>query len=561
MRFEILGPLRVRPDGHEMAITAGRERALLAMLLFHANSTVPTGQLIDAMWSTDPPGNARNQLQQCISRLRRRLGAAGSTGPAISTEPVGYRITVNPTDLDLYEFRRSVAEARTAAHTGNHHDARTSYRTALARWRGPALAGIDNHHIRQAAATLDEERLHVLEECLTSELEAGGAGELVAELTDLVAQHPHHEALHHALMLALYRAGRQADALAAYRHARRLLSDELGTEPGTDLRQLHRAILNRDPTLDVAPPPRPATTPPPPTPRELPPHVAGFTGRDDALKALDELLPHRDEATGPVVISTITGTAGVGKTALAIHWAHRVADRFPDGQLYLNLRGYATEVPLRPIEALSTMLRSLGMPPDQIPVDEAEASARYRSVLADRRVLIVLDNAGTVDQVRPLLPGSSGCLALVTSRDRLAGLVARDGARRLTLDVLPADEAHTLGSERVRAEPEATAQLATACARPPRAPGRCTFHDLLRGYADRAQALMWGDHERAAESYLEASTLAPEACRPEGEASAQNNLAAVDNPLPPSCIGAPRAGSSTTSELRRQPGPAGERQS
>jgi tetratricopeptide (TPR) repeat protein len=270
-------------------------------------------------------------------------------------------------------------------------------------------------------------------------------------------------------MLALYRAGRQADALAAYRHARQLLHDDLGTEPSAELQQLHHAILNRDPALEPGRSPGPPTTSSAPRPRELPPDVASFTGRAEALKALDEFQPAGGDLTGPVVISAIAGTAGVGKTALAVHWAHRVADRFPDGQLYLNLRGYATSAPLRPIEALSMMLRSLGMTPDQIPIEEAEATARYRSLLADRRVLVVLDNARSVDQVRPLLPGSPGCLALVTSRDRLAGLLARDGARRITLDVLPADEEHALlsrllGNERVAAEPEATTRLASACA-------------------------------------------------------------------------------------------------
>jgi DNA-binding SARP family transcriptional activator len=458
----------VDADGREVAITAGRERILLAMLLLHANQPLSTDLLVDTIWATEVPHNARNQLQTCIHRLRRHLHEPGSDRQLIVTEPAGYRINVDPEDLDLYEFRRLVGEARAAASTGSHHDAKSGYRAALDLWRGPALPSIDSHLIRAAAAGLDEERVQALEECLDSELAAGGAGELVAELTELVAQHPHRERLHRGLMLALYRAGRQADALAAYRHARQLLYDQLGTEPSAELQRLHHAILNRDPSLDAVRPPGPATAAPLPTPRELPPDVAGFTGRIEALKALDELQPP-DDLTGPIVISAIAGTAGVGKTALAVHWAHRVAKRFPDGQLYLNLRGYATGAPLRPIEALAMMLRSLGMGPDQLPTEEAEASARFRSLLADRRVLVVLDNARSVEQVRPLLPGGSGCLALVTSRDRLGGLVARDGARRLTLDVLPADEAYTLlarllGNDRVAGEPAATAQLAGACA-------------------------------------------------------------------------------------------------
>lgn len=464
MRFEILGPIRVNIDVHEVAITAGRERTLLAMLLLHANNPVTTEKLVDAIWDTSAPQTARNQLQRCVHQLRRRIGDLGST--VIVTEPTGYRAAVDSNELDLFQFRQLVAEARAMANSGRPAEAATTYRAALDLWRGPALADIDSPPVREAAALLDQEYAQALEERLDVELAAGGAGELVTEVAALVQQHPYREGLHGALMLALYRAGRQAEALAAYRRARRLLHDELGTEPGSKLQRLHRAILARDPTLDVPPPGQPGPTPP--KPRELPGDVSGFTGRVDALETLDEHLPDGEDPTGPVIISAIAGTAGVGKTALAVRWAHRVADRFPDGQLYLNLRGYATGSPLPPIEALSMLLRSLGLPSDQIPVEEPEASARYRTLLADRRVLVVLDNARSVTQVRPLLPGSPGCLALVTSRDRLAGLVARDGTHRLTLDVLDADDAHDLlahllGVAGVRAEPEATAELARAC--------------------------------------------------------------------------------------------------
>jgi tetratricopeptide (TPR) repeat protein len=402
-----------------------------------------------------------------VSRLRKRLQSVGLADELIVTEPAGYRAAVDRADLDLLEFRRLVGDARAAASDGRPDAAAASYRAALALWRGPAFAGIDSDPLVRAAAALDEERAQALEERLDVELTGGGGGELVAELTNLVQQHPHREGLHRALMLALYRAGRQADALAAYRHARQLFHDGLGIEPGAELQRLHHAILNRDPTLAGQPQPHPA--PPPAKPRELPLDVAGFTGRADALKELDELLPEQSSPSGPVVITAIAGTAGVGKTALAVHWAHRVVERFPDGQLYVNLRGYATGAPLRPIEALSMLLRSMGMPPDQIPVVETEASARYRSLLADRRVLVVLDNARSAHQVRPLLPGSPGCLALVTSRDRLAGLVARDGAQRIVLDVLAASEAQALltrllGRERVETEPEAVDDLARACA-------------------------------------------------------------------------------------------------
>ncbi len=362
------------------------------------------------------------------------------------------------------------------------------------------------------------------EECIDAELAAGGAGRLVPELTELVSRSPHRERLHRALMLALDRADRQADALGAYRHARTVLHDELGIEPGAELKRLHQAVLNRDPDLDSPAAAAQVMTGGPPTPRELPADVAGFTGRTNVLKTLDGLLadnPHGNPA--PVVISAIAGTAGVGKTALAVHWAHRVADRFPDGQLYLNLRGYAAAAPVRPIEALSALLRSLGTPPEQIPTDETQAAALYRTQLAGRRALVVLDNACSVDQVRPLLPGAPGCLVLVTSRDRLTGLVARDGATRLTLDVLTPEEAQALlstllGAERVEAEPIAGAELAQACAHLPLALRIAAAHlagtsgqsiskyttDLTMG--DRLDALqVEGDIESAVHAALDQS--------------------------------------------------------
>jgi DNA-binding SARP family transcriptional activator/Tfp pilus assembly protein PilF len=471
IRFEILGPMRVTAGGGEIAVRAARERTILAVLLLHANDLVPAQQLIEAVWQSRPLRAARTQLQGCVSRLRQQLTDAGGEPHLVLTDQTGYRLRATPSTLDTLEFRRLRAEARATAAAGRDCEARERYRAALALWRGPVLAGVDSELVRQAAGVLAEERAQALEERIQVELALGEDRELVGELTSLVREHPFREALHGALMLALYRVGRQADALAAYRRIEQVLHDDLGTEPGPDLQRLHRAMLARDPTLAA----RPAVSSPPavspaPTPHELPADVAGFTGRADAVAALDKLLPHEaGSRPGPVVIAAITGTAGVGKTALAVHWAHRVADRFPDGQLYLNLRGYASRAPLQPLEALVAMLRSLGVPVDQIPTDEAQAASLCRTLLADRRVLLVLDNAGSAEQVRPLLPGSPGCLVLVTSRDRLTGLVARDGAHRLQLDVLTTGEAgnllrRLLGPQRVAAEPAAAAELAKACA-------------------------------------------------------------------------------------------------
>ena len=327
------------------------------------------------------------------------------------------------------------------------------------------------------AARLEERRLAAVEELTEVELALGGHAGLVGELGVLVARHPLRERLRERLMLALYRSGRQAEALEVYQGGRRLLVEELGLEPGPDLQGLQQAILTSDPGLRLDTPPAhrggAAAAPPSPalTPSQLPADVAGFVGRADDLRQLDALLPERgDHAETALGVAVVAGMAGVGKTALAVHWAHQVADQFPDGQLYLDLRGYATTPQLRPIEGLRQLLHGLGV--DQVPADLEEAAGLYRSVTAGRRLLLLFDNAATADQVRSLLPGSPGCLVAVTSRDRLAGLVATHGARRLVLGPLPPEEAQALlgevvGAERIKAEPEAAAELARACSHLP----------------------------------------------------------------------------------------------
>jgi DNA-binding SARP family transcriptional activator len=523
MQFEILGPFRALTARGEVSIPTGRDRTVLAVLLLHAGSTVSTTMLIEAIWPTSPPG-ARNQLQGCVSRLRKRIADAGVTDQVILTDPGGYRVNLGPHQLDLLQFRQLVSKARNAVTADQPDRAIEQYQAALALWPGPALTGVDGD-LGRHVATLDEERVQALEERIDLELAAGGSRRLVPELSDLVRQYPHRESLHRALMLALYHSDRQADALAAYRHARRLLHDELGIEPGPELQRLHQAILSRDSTLHAAPKLAPArrSSTDDLAPRELPAAVAEFTGRADALKVLDQLLDSANGAPAPAVIAAVAGTAGVGKTALAVHWAHQVTDRFPDGQLYLNLRGYTTEPPLRPVEALSLLLRSLGTAPEQIPTEEVPAAALYRTKLAQRRMLILLDNARSVDQVRPLLPGSPSCFVLVTSRDRLTGLVARDGARRIALDVLTPVETHTLlarlvGHERLEAEPDAVAGVAKACARLPLAlriaaahlsqhPGRSLADYVAElSTGDRLVALTAdGDEETAVRSAMETS--------------------------------------------------------
>jgi DNA-binding SARP family transcriptional activator/Flp pilus assembly protein TadD len=474
VRFEILGPTRIRSGSTEVAITARRERILLAMLLLQADRCVEVERLIDAVWDDRPPKGAASQVQAGIYRLRKRLAAIGLSGQVIATESGGYRMRVNVREVDLWEFRRLRDDARKAMANGRPNEARRDYRAALGLWRGEALAGMDGLPLRGVVAGLYEERVQAWEECLHCELVAGSDAELVAELTELVSQHPLREGPHRTLMLAFYRSGRQADALGIYRELRQRLADELGIEPGEDLQELHRAVLSRDPALAAKPSAQPAPEDDrAAVPRELPAAVTSFIGRDAALKTLDEIFAASQGAHHPVpvVISAIAGTAGVGKTALAVQWAHQAADRFPDGQLYVNLRGYDTEQPMNPADALARFLSALGVADQDIPLDSDERAARFRSEVAGRRMLLVLDNAGSVEQVRPLLPGSGTCAVLVTSRDSLTGLIVGHGARRLELDLLPLADAiellRRLVGSRVDAEPDAAATLADQCARLP----------------------------------------------------------------------------------------------
>jgi DNA-binding SARP family transcriptional activator/Tfp pilus assembly protein PilF len=470
MRFAILGPLDVSgEDGQRLPLGGPQQRALLAVLLLNAGRVVSTDRLIECLWGDEPPAAARNLLQGCVAGLRRALkaGADPDRQPLVTRAP-GYCVEVRPDELDLDRFERLAAEARLTE--------------ALALWRGPALDGLDGTALdacQADIARLEEHRLAVLEQRIDADLRAGRHASLVGELESLVRSHPLRERLWVLLMIALYGADRQADALAAYQRLRRILVDQLGVEPSATVRRVQGAILSgTDPaelhgSADDAgapalvPPPAPAPTQP--VPAQLPPAVAAFTGRDEHLKYLDTLLPDGD---GAAAIGVISGTAGVGKTALAVHWAHRAREWFADGQLYVNLHGYAPAPPMRPIEALAGFLQALGTPAEAVPVEPDRASALYRTLVADRRMLVVLDNAYSAEQVRPLLPASAGCVVLMTSRDRLAGIVARDGARHLTLDVLGHHEAVTLlvrvlGAQRVQAEPEASAELVERCARLP----------------------------------------------------------------------------------------------
>jgi len=471
MEFGLLGPLIVRRDGIEIPVQRGKQRQLLAALLLNEGRLLSLDDLIAALWSAAPPSSARQSVQNCVMRLRHALGDAGRT--RIITQPYGYSLCLNAGELDLSRFEASLKDARAAAREGSWDAVAEHARAALALWRGEPLADVDfGLLVSREVPRLAELRLQTQETALEAALRLGRAGEAVPELRRLTADHPLREHLHELLMLALYRDGRQAEALACYQHARQVLIDELGAEPGTGLRQLHQQILVADPVLaEDAPGLRTAASAASAVPWELPGPVPHFVGRENELEELTGLLNRAGERPAAVLISAIGGTAGVGKTALAIHWARQVAARFPDGQLYVNLRGHDPDEPMPAADALAQLLRALGVPGQDIPAEASERAARFRSLLAGRRMLVVLDNAGHVEQVRPLLPGSPGCMTLVTSRDSLAGLVARDGAVRLDLDLLTSSEAvgllRVLIGARVDDEPDAASALAARCARLP----------------------------------------------------------------------------------------------
>ncbi|HEV8558253.1 MAG TPA: BTAD domain-containing putative transcriptional regulator [Actinophytocola sp.] len=455
--FRLLGTLEVTSAGEQRPLRTGKLRVVLATLLLRANQTVPVDELIDRLWGDTPPAAARNTAQTYVMRLRQVLGDDPRNPKLIHTLPGGYQITVTRDQLDLSRFRYLVQHAE-----GLEPDAATeALHEALALWRGPALADIPSESLRgDELPRLTEERLRALERRIDLDLEVGRHGDLVVELSTLTKEHPLRERFWGQLMLALFRSGRQAEALHTYREVRELLVDQLGVEPGAGLQRLHEGILRDDAQLRTGTP-APAST----TPRQLPADVASFTGREQELAQLADLAA----ASGSVVISAIHGTAGVGKTALAVHFGHTVAGRFPDGQLYLDLRGYAPTPAMTPGEALERLLRSLGLPPERIPREEQEQAATYRSLIAGKRVLVVLDNARTAEQVEPLLPGYPGCLVVITSRGTLSTV---DCATRLQLDVLTEEEALTLlartaGQDRVEADPGMAATLVDLCARLP----------------------------------------------------------------------------------------------
>ncbi|MCI2422790.1 tetratricopeptide repeat protein [Saccharopolyspora sp. K220] len=463
--FRLLGPLEVRVDGTPRPLGSTPVRALLACLLLEPNQVVSMDRLIDTLWDHDPPASARTIIQGYVSRLRKLFAEGGPERPEIVTRAPGYLLRVDSDRIDAHRARALIGRA----HGLEPAERSRVLAEALTLWQGPVLSDIASSRLyRMVAPNLDELRLLAVEERVAADLELGRHHQLVLELSILVDRYPLRERLTGQLMLANYRAGHRAEAQARYHALRQRLSNELGLDPGPELRELYERLLRDDPTLRN--PQRriePALGIRRPIPAELPPAPAGFVGRHRELGELDRMLAGRE--SGSSLLAVVTGTAGVGKSALALTWAHRVEHEFPDGQLYAELRGFDSKrEPLTPGEALTSMLKTLGVAANAIPVELDDRTALYRSLLAKRRVLVLLDNARDSEQVRPLLPGSSESLVLLTSRRRLDGLVVHSGARVLPLETLPTataiellDRAGVPGKS--ASEPAAAAQLAALC--------------------------------------------------------------------------------------------------
>jgi DNA-binding SARP family transcriptional activator/Tfp pilus assembly protein PilF len=547
MKFRLLGPLEVRVGEDWKGIGAPKWRSVLAALLINAGQIVSADALINEVWGDDPPAKAANLISIYVLRLRRLLGDADSS--LLVTRAPGYQLRVAATDTDALLFEAMVRDGRRVFGSGDPQGAARQLTEALALWHGRPLADVRATPLVEAEAErLAELHLGALELRITAELACGGHDQAVPEIRRLLADHPLREGLWLQLMRALDGAGRHAEALEVYGQARQAISGQLGVDPGAELRQLYADLLAKDQTglrgtisagtvaarprkpasgksrpaaaPDTAAAPAAAGTRPgrgprssAPTPAQLPADVTDFTGRDEQVKRLCELLAGAgagaDSDTGAVRIAVVAGAGGLGKTSLAVHAAHRVRRKFPDGQLYVDMLG-ATPTPLSPGDVLARFLRDLGVDGRQIPVDEDERAGRYRTALANRRMLVVLDNARDAAQVRPLLPGAASSAVLVTTRSRMPDLAS---TRLVDLNVLDDDEALTLfikavGDDRAAAEPEATAELLDACAGLPLAIRICAARLATRsGWSIQAMASRLRDeHHRLDE--LRAGDLA-----------------------------------------------------
>lgn len=493
LRFNVLGSLESWAAGGRLRLGGAIQERVLSMLLLESGRVVTVARLVEAAWEQDPPATAAHQVRKAVADLRRRIPDGGAV---IVTDGPGYRAAVTAGQLDLLEFDALVQAAGQAAKEGRLTTAAERLASALDLWRGPVLSGAGGPVIDGAATALEERRLSAAEQHFGLRLTLGESGELVSGLRALITEHPLRETLRGQLMLALYRTGRQAEALQEYGRVRELLVEELGIDPGPQLAKLYESILRDGPELagperpapeardpDPGPAPVPAAAPAPEAPPApapaapaaeapctLPYDLPDFTGRAKELNELFASVREGGEG-GPGQarysrIVAIDGMGGMGKTSLAVRAAHRLADRYPDGQLLIDLRGFTPgETPVTPASALDGLLRTLGTPGDRIPEDLEGRAALWRATLDGRRILLLLDNAVDAAQIRPLLPASPGCLVLVTSRARLLDL---DGVEWVSIDLMKPEEStdlmtQTLGAARVAAEPEAAAELAELC--------------------------------------------------------------------------------------------------
>ncbi|MGP3912583.1 BTAD domain-containing putative transcriptional regulator [Nonomuraea sp. 10N515B] len=461
--IKILGPWQVLAGGEPLRLTGQRRIGVLARLAISAGQPVTAKQLITDVWAESWAATADKQLHIVVSKLRELL-APHAGNEIIETVPGGYVLTLPRDNIDAHLFTRLVRRARAARTQEGTAAADSLFRQALALWRGTALAEVSAPWAQIESVRLEEERLAAFEDHVDLRLATGGHHTAVPDLVPHVEANPLRERPRAQLMLALYRAARPSEALEVYQEARRVAVAELGIEPGAELQRLHRAVLAGDPVLDLASPAQETVLGDPIIPAELPADTQAFTARTDEVAWLREVLTR--PAQGMPAVAAIDGPGGIGKSALAVHATHAIADRFTDGVVYVNLQGATTGLtPLSSIEALRRLLRSLGLDGAAVPAEPDEAAARYRSLTAACNLLVILDNARNAAQVRPLIPTGADCAVVITSRDvletlenahhlHLAGLADADAATLL---------ARTAGPARVQAEPEPAAQIVRLC--------------------------------------------------------------------------------------------------